>query len=796
MPEKKVVKKKQEAPKGAAALATGDARVAQQLRVMETIATKEQCNGSAKRSPRTEGFISRLLPVLDFFGKSEDDIAKLVKRCHYDETEIQIAVAGILDEKGDGEAWETKKTKQQMKDDKKREEEEKKQREQEEKLEKVKKERQAVKRREEEEQRARDEAAARAAALEREETERFEEVSRKKDKRKAKQGAAAAAAASSAPTQEAFQDPAILFLGQKPTQEKAPERSAKENWNSSQQWSEREWEEWRNRNNQDWNSNGPTSWNNRNGQDRFEKPAKGDGKGKRGKNSQKSDVDPVGIATEDLWDIPENPGAEAMSVGLDQWTLGDIRQEELKRESSHPAEETWKEVSAPLGLPPSQPQAPVLPPPVRPSADGEGGKGSKGAGKDRGKNREPRDRDDTKREREDRPERPKPRADSDGKDKETDQRKLAIEEKGEACEVRKHSSMGCAVVSMKDPRVRAAILEKAGPEVMLGGVKVQVKAHFDKETKQEILTDIFVAWGRQTEKATPVSEHELAKFFDAKAQEIMSGWRREADAVRKAQEEAQQREEAARRQREAEELRRYEEEMSKRQAEIAADEEKRQAAERAHLEELKRIQEQKMVEAAKHTQLGANLTSLQGREPTAQQAKWLADLQAKGPSGGNTWSPATAPTSNDAARAGMSSFPQSAQAQWSAAQAQQWMAHYAMQQAAQQGQQGQQGAAPAAHGAGWGAGAGAGSQQARQQQMQQWQQQMQQAAMQQGGYDQSQYQRQAAYYAAWMSEQQRAQQGAFQQAAAGQGAGYASGAAAQTPGGSYGYNQYGRGERI
>merc|ERR1719161_3510303 len=111
------------------------------------------------------------------------------------------------------------------------------------------------------------------------------------DKRKAKQGAAAAAAASSAPTQEAFQDPAILFLGQKPTQEKAPERSAKENWNSSQQWSEREWEEWRNRNNQDWNSNGPTSWNNRNGhslrpklkqsQDRFEKPAKGDGKGKR-----------------------------------------------------------------------------------------------------------------------------------------------------------------------------------------------------------------------------------------------------------------------------------------------------------------------------------------------------------------------------------------------------------------------------------------------------------------------------------------------------------------------------------
>merc|ERR1719487_2562758 len=109
---------------------------------METIA-KDQGHGSAKRSPRTEGFINRLTPVLDFFGYNSEDIAKLIKRCHYDETEIQIAVAAILDEKGDGEAWETKKTKQQLKD-------EKKQREEEEKLEKERKERQAVKRREDE----------------------------------------------------------------------------------------------------------------------------------------------------------------------------------------------------------------------------------------------------------------------------------------------------------------------------------------------------------------------------------------------------------------------------------------------------------------------------------------------------------------------------------------------------------------------------------------------------------------------------------------------------------------------
>mmetsp|Transcript_83383 Transcript_83383/g.212309 ORF Transcript_83383/g.212309 Transcript_83383/m.212309 type:complete len:141 (-) Transcript_83383:200-622(-) len=96
--------------------------------------------------------------------------------------------------------------------------------------------------------------------------------------------------------------------------------------------------------------------------------------------------------------------------------------------------------------------------------------------------------------------------------------------------------MGCAVVSMKDIRVRQAIIS-ASNEVNIGGIKVQMKRHTDKVTGDEVLTDLFVAWGRQVEKTSPLSEHELTKFFDSKHREITEAWRNEEQNTLRQQEE-------------------------------------------------------------------------------------------------------------------------------------------------------------------------------------------------------------------------------------------------------------------
>ncbi|CAK0894748.1 unnamed protein product [Prorocentrum cordatum] len=81
---------------------------------------------------------------------------------------------------------------------------------------------------------------------------------------------------------------------------------------------------------------------------------------------------------------------------------------------------------------------------------------------------------------------------------------------------------------MKDTRVRDAIL-RLGAEIIISGIRVQMKPHTDKETKMEIPTDIFVAWGRQVEKTSPLSERELTKYFDTKHQDFLSAWRGEEE---------------------------------------------------------------------------------------------------------------------------------------------------------------------------------------------------------------------------------------------------------------------------
>lgn len=106
--------------------------------------------------------------------------------------------------------------------------------------------------------------------------------------------------------------------------------------------------------------------------------------------------------------------------------------------------------------------------------------------------------------------------------------KTPMEAKGNFCEVKKHSEMGCAVVSFMDQASRDAVMQLAenkGSEekkdekralMKISGVDVQLRAHFDKAKQEEIKTDIFVAWGRQQEK-----QHCLGVEFIAEAIDLL-----------------------------------------------------------------------------------------------------------------------------------------------------------------------------------------------------------------------------------------------------------------------------------
>lgn len=89
--------------------------------------------------------------------------------------------------------------------------------------------------------------------------------------------------------------------------------------------------------------------------------------------------------------------------------------------------------------------------------------------------------------------------------------------------------MGCAVVSMHSPQARQAILA-AGLKLEIQGHTLTIRAHFEKETKEEIMTDIFAGWGRQAEKTDPLSEEALTEYFDEKHIEFTATGRCSAQA--------------------------------------------------------------------------------------------------------------------------------------------------------------------------------------------------------------------------------------------------------------------------
>jgi len=671
MSNKKVVTKSKAQPAPATengtpapAAATTDVRVAHQLRVLETVAG--QGEDEKKYSPRTEKHIQQLTGVLDFYEYSRGDIAALVRRCHYDENQIQVAVANIIEDRAnhEKEEWGTVKNKKQTKEEKKIKEEEKKEQE---RLEK-----EAEKHRKEAERKAAKEA----------------ERANKRSGKGGKNGMDADVGASALPP-----DPAILFAGTKTSNVESDQwpgqwwegsgdkwngkswewqESWQEEWGESKnggksgnswEWQGQEWsEDWggSKEGNEQWWAGGGGGW---------EKA----GKKKKGYKEKKDGPALEEEETEgDFWDMPDTSAPDGEG-GLDRWTLGRLpghdtedgpgvavpkampnnalTVEALERE--HLAAPTMApQVAAPVplnaptgnwmvdGLPPPPQQdllaalggAPVAassssaPAEERPQERSERGeKGEKGdKGKGKGKKGKEREKGEGEKERLERI------------DRSDDPRRQAVEQVGEVVTVRKHSSMGCAVVSMTDTRVRQAIVAE-GNECTINGLKVQIKPHHNKETKEEVLTDLFVAWGRQVEKVNPLSEQMIAKYFDGKYKEIIAGWkaaeeeRRQAEELEQQRAQEQQRQELVLKQR-TEERRRYE---------VEEEQKRRQEAE----QQQKWISQQWMQQAAGGVPQGG---ALRGMGSTAD-AYAAAQLQQQQPQ------------------------QQAAAMQWNSSQQQQWM---------------------------------------------------------------------------------------------------------------------------
>lgn len=771
---------------GASSVNTNDVRVAQQMRVLEVVGAGKNAKEDKKYSPRTENHIKQLTDLLDCFQYNRADIAALVRRCHHDEQQIQIAVANIIEDKANHgvEDWGEVKSKKQLKEEKKiRDEEERKEQEAMEK--------ELERQRKEAEKRAKKDA----------ERQRGQRGGHRNDYDYDDWGGEAAPADGGKVALPP--DPAILFAGSKPTEE-APEKGNDDWWDDKwdQGWDggakstsrkDKDWEEdwkWKG---QSWDENEWADEGGRgNGKDdewwqeewktqekrgkKAPKERAASSKGKQEKPKQEPQADSM-----DMWDMPDvNASNEG---GLDQFTLGDIRAHDADAPKGFPPESamlTVEEIERQqFGLSPSKP-----PPPA---ADGGGADrsergGEKGRGRGRGGDRkEGRGRGGGDRgDKADR-DKGKPPADPEGDkgnlerlDRSDDPRRQPMEEVGENVTVRKHSSMGCAVVSMKDTRVRDAIL-RLGNEIIISGIRVQMKPHTDKETKMEIPTDIFVAWGRQVEKTSPLSERELTKYFDTKHQDFLSAWRGEEEKQRQAEEAARQQKLLEEQQRQqAEQRRAYEAEMLRRQHEEA--DSQRKADEQRRLDEQRRVQQEttQAIWAAGARGAGG------GADPRA--AAGLGSAGALNSVGQATQSGhAQDPMSHPSASAAGLTAAAYAQNPQAAAQWQHWMqtmAYHTQQQQAAGWQQ------QLAQRAGMQMPAAMAQQLGAQQQMA-------------GRQDYDQLRQQAAYYAYLAQADQQRQQGGAQAAAAQ--AAFAQQGGYQQAGAQFGYGAaaYGsRGERI
>jgi len=86
---------------------------------------------------------------------------------------------------------------------------------------------------------------------------------------------------------------------------------------------------------------------------------------------------------------------------------------------------------------------------------------------------------------------------------------------GAYCVVRKHSTMGCAVVGFGNEQLVGCILGEA-PHVQISNSWVKVSPHVDANAGTGLATcSLFAAWGPEAEARSPISAKLVGNVFDA-----------------------------------------------------------------------------------------------------------------------------------------------------------------------------------------------------------------------------------------------------------------------------------------
>lgn len=84
----------------------------------------------------------------------------------------------------------------------------------------------------------------------------------------------------------------------------------------------------------------------------------------------------------------------------------------------------------------------------------------------------------------------------------------------ESISVRKHASLGCAVITFQKLEERARLLSVAA-EFEIGSIKVKLQPQVEKSSGSEVQEQLFASWGRQVEKAAPLEEEVLLGALEA-----------------------------------------------------------------------------------------------------------------------------------------------------------------------------------------------------------------------------------------------------------------------------------------
>eukprot|EP00928_Gymnodinium_smaydae_P097413 TRINITY_DN8822_c0_g4_i1.p1 TRINITY_DN8822_c0_g4~~TRINITY_DN8822_c0_g4_i1.p1 ORF type:complete len:211 (-),score=17.58 TRINITY_DN8822_c0_g4_i1:219-761(-) len=102
-------------------------------------------------------------------------------------------------------------------------------------------------------------------------------------------------------------------------------------------------------------------------------------------------------------------------------------------------------------------------------------------------------------------------------------REEAVLATGLHCSVRKHVRLGCAVVNFKTESMREAVMiyflhnyeeEVAAWRRQQDDLAVTVQQHFDKSANEFDRTGLYVNWGREAEKASPIPVQFIRERFD------------------------------------------------------------------------------------------------------------------------------------------------------------------------------------------------------------------------------------------------------------------------------------------